>query len=78
VRTHTHTLVVDLMPGEPPSFTLFHDAEDPFQMDDVADARPDVVNALIADELIPWLERTEDPWLGRWRATRAGEGRPPG
>jgi N-acetylglucosamine-6-sulfatase len=78
VRTHTHTLVVDLMPGEPPSFTLFHDAEDPFQMDDVADARPDVVNALIADELIPWLERTEDPWLGRWRATRAGEGGPPG
>jgi arylsulfatase A-like enzyme len=72
VRTHTHTLVVDLQPGEGPRYTLFHDAEDPYQMEDVAASRPDVVRELVSHELIPWLERTGDPWLERWAAEGHG------
>jgi arylsulfatase A-like enzyme len=66
VRTRTHTLVVDLLPGEGSVYTLFHDAEDPYQLEDIASAHPGLVRDLIARELIPWLERTEDPWLEHW------------
>jgi len=74
VRTRTHTLEVDLMPGESPKFRLFHDAEDVYQMEDVASDRPELVEALINEELIPWLERTDDPWLGTWAAAQAASG----
>jgi hypothetical protein len=38
--------------------------EDPYQLENVADLRPDVVRQLTETELTPWLEKTGDPWLG--------------
>jgi arylsulfatase A-like enzyme len=68
VRTHTHTLVAALSPDRAPSYTLFRDAEDPFQLVDVAEGRPDVVARLVEGELLPLLRRLEDPWVGTWAA----------
>ena len=61
VRTHTHTLVVELAPDRAPSITLFHDAEDPYQLVDVSREQPGEVRRLIDEELMPLLRHTNDP-----------------
>ena len=62
VRTLTHTLVVDRQDGEPLTYTLFDNVNDPYQLRNVADEHPELVQTLIQSELLPWLERTRDPW----------------
>jgi len=71
VRTHTHTLVVELVPDEPARFTLFHDAEDPFQLVDAAEGQPGLVRRLMEEELLPLIRRLDDPWLQTWEAVQA-------
>ena len=63
VRTKQHTLVVDRMPGKEQQLLLYDRAADPYQLRNVAEEQPDVVERLIREELNPWLRRTEDPWL---------------
>jgi arylsulfatase A-like enzyme len=63
VRTQRYTLMVSKMPGEPLETTLHDNVDDPYQLKNVADERPDVVEHLTKDELIPWLEKTGDPWV---------------
>ncbi|MCJ7681136.1 MAG: sulfatase, partial [Candidatus Aminicenantes bacterium] len=65
VRTAEHTLVLSRMPDEPDSLILHDNTADPFQLQNIAGEEPALVSRLMADELVPWLKRTRDPWLYR-------------
>jgi hypothetical protein len=41
---------------------LWDRRSDHYQMKNIAGERPDIVEALIEEELKPWLARTNDPW----------------
>jgi arylsulfatase A-like enzyme len=63
VRTHRYTLSIE-KDADGTTTTVLHDnVEDPYQLVNIADQRPDVVRELIQTELNPWLEKTRDPWL---------------
>ena len=38
---------------------------DPFQLKNIAEEEPALVSRLMAEELVPWLKQTRDPWLYR-------------
>ena len=44
--------------------TLHDNREDPYQLMNVAEDRPKVVKRIMEEELVPWLKKTRDPWLG--------------
>lgn len=62
VRNHTHTLVIDRQDGEKLKYTLFDNVADPYQLNNIAAQFPEVVQQLIEQELIPWLDKTRDSW----------------
>jgi arylsulfatase A-like enzyme len=64
VRTHRYTLSIEKAADGTETRLLFDNQEDPFQLVNVAEQRPDVVEDLMSSELIPWLRYTSDPWLG--------------
>ena len=65
VRTHRYTLMMSRSAGGPPQ-TVLHDRErDPHEMENAAEANPQIVAELVETELVPWLRRTGDPWM-RW------------
>jgi arylsulfatase A-like enzyme len=62
VRTHRHTLMIERL-DDGGERVVLHDREaDPYQLKNVADAEPAVVERLFNDELAPWLEKAGDPW----------------
>ena len=64
VRTRRYTLAVNRESGaEGEAVTLFDNAEDPCQLRNIADVRPDAVSELTEEELRPWLRHTGDPWV---------------
>ena len=63
VRTKQYTLVVSHMPGEDEQRLLYDNLADPYQMKNIVGDRPEVVDRLVREELVPWLRRTDDPWL---------------
>ena len=67
VRTHRYTLMIskpDNKPDNQSVETVLHDNQsDPFQLENIAKERPEVVRELVGKELHPWLEKTGDPWL---------------
>lgn len=65
VRTHSHTMVVSRTPSQDPVHVLHDNVRDPYQLRNIADEEPEVVRRLTEEELIPWLEKTKDPWLSR-------------
>ena len=64
VRTHRYTLSVEKNAEGTVSYILHDNVEDPFQLKNIASDRPDLVRELMDTELIPWLRKTQDPWLG--------------
>lgn len=69
VRTHRYTLRFDNMEEGVAETTFLHDnSKDPFQMVNSADEQPGRVKTLVKTELIPWLERTNDPSLPHYKA----------
>jgi arylsulfatase A-like enzyme len=62
VRTPTHTMVVSRMPARDPVYVLHDNIRDPYQLRNFAAEEPEVVRQLMADELVPWLKKTKDPW----------------
>lgn len=62
VRTDRYTLVIDRKVGKPLTYTLHDNKNDPYQMKNIAAENMVLVNQLIADELIPWLEHSGDVW----------------
>lgn len=63
VRTARHTLVLNRMPNQDENISLYDNVADPYQLKNVAQDQPDVVQQLVREQLVPWLKRTGDPWL---------------
>jgi arylsulfatase A-like enzyme len=63
VRTHRHTLSVEKAGDGSLSYVLHDNVEDPFQLRNIAGENEALVRELMETELVPWLERTHDPWL---------------
>lgn len=61
IRTHDHTFVVQKQDGTE-RVLLYDNRSDPFQLQDVSGARPDMVRDL-RRELMMWLTATADPWV---------------
>lgn len=64
VRTYRYTLSIEKTKDGIQEVILHDNVEDPFQLENIADRRPDIVGRLTETELEPWLEKTGDPWLG--------------
>ncbi len=62
VRTHRYTLMVRKMPDKPMEYVLHDNVNDPYQLRNVADVKPEVVREL-TKELQRWLRKHNDPWL---------------
>ena len=62
VRTDRYTLMINKIPGESVESTLHDNQSDPYQLTNIADARPEIVKQL-TDELEEWLRKNHDPWL---------------
>lgn len=67
IRTLTHTLVISLMPDKAQERVLFNNVKDPYQMKNISSGNPELFQKLVKDELIPWLEKTKDPWLKNFK-----------
>jgi arylsulfatase A-like enzyme len=63
VRTHSHTLMLSRMPEQPDAAVLHDNLEDRYQLVNLAETNPNLVSRLSENELVPWLEATQDPWL---------------
>jgi len=63
VRTHRYTFSREKRADGSLSSVLFDNQTDPYQLENIAGANPEVVKALTETELVPWLQRTGDPWL---------------
>jgi len=63
VRTHEYKLVMIAEPGKSLKSILYNLKVDPYEMIDIAADKPDIITQLIINELKPWLERTNDPWI---------------
>ncbi len=63
VRTRRHTLVITRMPGKPITTVLHDNIADPYQLKNIAADHPALVKRLTDTELVPWLKKTNDPWL---------------
>ncbi len=62
VRTERYTLILNRMPNQEPSVILYDRKTDPYQLENVAEQKPEVVKRLTREELQPWLERTGTLW----------------
>ena len=63
IRTHQYTLMIEKEENFNKRYTLFDNIADPFQLNNIAEENMDIVQKLISEELIPWLKKTNDPWL---------------
>ncbi len=62
IRSQRYTLMIDRKIGKPLTYVLHDNQIDPYQMDNIAAGNPMLIDKLITEELIPWLEHTGDPW----------------
>ena len=82
VRTDRYTLKMDNSPGAETPVELHDRKSDPYQLENLADARPDLVEQLTSVYIKPWLDRLDDRWSAPTEtsasptAYRAMDGRP--
>ncbi|WP_299017831.1 sulfatase-like hydrolase/transferase [uncultured Photobacterium sp.] len=62
IRTDRYTLMIDRKIGKPLTYVLHDNQQDPYQMSNIAESNTALVEKLIEEELMPWLEYTGDPW----------------
>lgn len=62
VRTDRYTLSITRRIGKPLTYVLHDNKNDPYQMENIANGNEVLIEKIIIDELIPWLEKTGDPW----------------
>ncbi|MBD3184981.1 sulfatase-like hydrolase/transferase [Candidatus Poribacteria bacterium] len=62
IRTHNYTFVIQRRIDKPDTHILHDNKADPYQIKNIADENPSLVNKL-NDKLLNWLDKTEDPWL---------------
>ena len=63
VRTRDFTLMVSRMPEMDVHVVLHDNRREPYQLENIADTDPGRVKELMAEELVPWLKETGDPWI---------------
>ena len=63
VRTDRYTLVVNKSQQNSNKIFLWDRIKDPYQLENIANKKPELVKGLIKEELEPWLRKTNDPWL---------------
>jgi len=75
VRTDRYTLVIQKRSGKDAAFRLWDRENDPYQLKNIAKESPNIIDRLIEKELVPWLKRTDDPFLETLRSSieRPGE-----
>lgn len=59
--TRRYTLMMEKKEGRLVGTVLHENVEDPFQLENVAEARPETVRRLREERLDPWLEKRGDP-----------------
>ncbi len=64
IRTKQYTLVIDKTPDAKAEIILHDNQADPYQVINIAREHPEIVKELTKNELIPWLKKTKDPFLG--------------
>ena len=69
VRTHRYKLVITAALNKPLNSQLYNLESDPYEMSDIADSSPDIIKQLVKDELLPWLKKTDDPWIEHLQKT---------
>ncbi len=74
VRTERYTMVIRTSKEGEPQQWLFDNVEDPCQLKNLAGDRPDLMERLLREELMPWLEKIGDPWLGCGSDEEGGTG----
>ncbi|MFC1637251.1 sulfatase-like hydrolase/transferase, partial [Planctomycetota bacterium] len=62
IRTHGYTLMISKMTDAPIKYVLHDNINDPYQLKNVADTKPEVVREL-TQELEELLRKQNDPWL---------------
>jgi uncharacterized sulfatase len=62
VRTRRYTMVIEKKEGQPDTYTLFDNQNDPYQLNEISATRPDIIAELTV-ELEKWLQAHNDPWL---------------
>jgi len=62
LRTHRYTFVIQRRRDGRETHILHDNQTDPYQTRNVADETP-VVFKQLTNDLIQWLEKTDDPWL---------------
>ncbi len=61
LRTHRYTYAINRLKDGKNEVLLFDNRKDPYQLNNIADSRPEVVRKLTG-ELNQWLRKTKDPW----------------
>lgn len=62
VRTNRYTMMIETEENGPGRVVLHDNHRDPDQLENIAEAEAERVKELYEEELLPWLERTGDPW----------------
>jgi len=62
VRTEQYTLIIE-SENDNKNYVLFDNISDPFQLNNIAEGNENLINKLISAELVPWLKKTNDPWM---------------
>jgi arylsulfatase A-like enzyme len=63
VRTERYKLMINKERNKEPEFTLYDRQNDPYELKNIAEQSPETLQQLIHRELIPWLQKTNDPWI---------------
>ena len=63
VRTHRYKLILTAHKDVPLKQVLYDLKSDPYELTNIANDHPDIVNGLIQDELKSWLKKANDPWI---------------
>lgn len=63
VRTDRYKLVIDQPQKGARKVTLYDRANDATERNNIAENNPELIRRLVQEELIPWLKKTEDPWI---------------
>ncbi len=62
VRTDRYTLQATRKIAKPVEYVLFDNVADPYQTKNIAKESPELVEKLVKEELMHWLEHTGDSW----------------
>jgi len=54
--------------GKAEAVYLHDNISDPYQLENIAETKPDIIKELVKKELVPWLQCNGDPALSHYQA----------